>query len=259
MLGAAGCSLGDEAVPSGKLAVVGPTVIGPEDLSAEQSQLGPYAQLRFAGLEGRAALLEAVVAAELLAQAAIDEGLGDDPRVELALLEEEAALYLAAELERRVPRAEVAADTAALRAWYDAHPQELWTDELRNIEGVVFDDLPAATEAIRRLSAGEVELEALGDLVATGLQRRDDLEHPGFHAILFDPALGPGDLLPVPVVLAGKPIVARIQQVVPATRKPFDDPEVQERLVQEARAPRLAAARERLLAELAERYPERAP
>lgn len=255
LVGGPSC-VGDEAVPPGKLAVVGPTVLGPEDLSGVQSQLGSYAQLRFAGLEGRAALLEALVAAELMAQAAIDEGLGDDPRVEWAILEEEAALYLAAELERRVPRAEVAADTAALAAWYDAHPTELWTEELRNLEGVVFDDHVAAADALRRLRAGEVELEALGDMVATGLQRRDDAEYPGFHSILFDDALGPGDLLPVPVVLARKLIVARVQQVVPATRKPFDDPEVQERLVREVRGPRLAEAREQLLAELAERYPE---
>lgn len=249
------CTVGDEAVPPGKLAVVGSTVLGPEDLSGVQSQLGPYAQLRFSGLEGRGALLESLVAAELMAQAAIDEGLGDDPRVQWAVLEEEAALYLAAELERRVPRAEVAADTQALRAWYDEHPDTLWSEELRNLEGVVFDDYASAEAAISRLRAGEVELEDLGEMVATGLQRRDDAEHPGFHSILFDDALGPGDLLPAPVVLARKLVVARVQQVVPATRKPFDDPEVRERLVEEVRAPRVAKARAEILAELAQRYP----
>ncbi|MEX1366862.1 MAG: hypothetical protein AB1Z98_27290, partial [Nannocystaceae bacterium] len=94
---------------------------------------------------------------------------------------------------------------------------------------------------------------------APGRPPRDDLEYPAFHPILFDEALAPGDLLHYPVVHARKLIVGRVQQVVPATRRPFDDPEVQERLVQEVRAPRLAAAREQLLAELGQRYPERAP
>ncbi|MEX1367805.1 MAG: hypothetical protein AB1Z98_32045 [Nannocystaceae bacterium] len=163
LAGALACAVTDEGVPVGKLAVVGSTVLGPEDLSGVQSQLGPYAQLRFAGLEGRGALLEALVATELLAQAAIDEGLGDDPRVELSLLEEEAALYLAAELERRVPRAEVAADTAALRAWYEGHPDQLWTEPLRNIEGVVFEDHAAAEAALSRLRSGQVTLRELGE------------------------------------------------------------------------------------------------
>jgi len=254
--GAVACGVTDEAVPAGKLAVVGATVFGAEDLSGVQTQLGPYAQLRFAGAEGRGVLLEALVAAELMAQEAIDEGLGADPRVELAVLEEEATLYLAAELERRVPRSEVAADTDALRAWYQRHSEEFWTEEQRNLEGVVFDTHDEAEAALAQLHAGEVQLRELGDPIATRLQRRDDVEHPGFHVVLFDPELGPGDWLAAPVVLARKVIAGRVQTLVPAVRRPFDDPEVQERLVAEVRAPRLAVAREELLAELAQRFVE---
>jgi len=50
-----------------------------------------------------------------------------------------------------------------------------------------------------------------------------------------------------------------VQTLVPAVRRPFDDPEVQERLVAEVRAPRLEVAREELLAELAQRFVEQAP
>ncbi|MEM7153011.1 MAG: peptidylprolyl isomerase [Myxococcota bacterium] len=260
MPGFSACSLAEEGIPPGKLAVVGETVLGPEELSGVQSQLGSYAQLRFKGREGRGALLEALVAAELLAQEAIDQGLGDDPRVEFALLEEEAAVYLAAELERRVPRAEVAGDTAALQAWYDGHPDEFWRPEQRNIEGVVMPDSPSAEAALARLHAGEVTLAELGETIATPLQARDDHEHPGFHAIVFDPSvLSAGDLLPFPVVIARTIIVGRVQQIVAAKRRPFDDPQVQERLVQEVRAPLVAKAQAELMAELAERFPERAP
>lgn len=258
LLGVTAC-VSDEGVPPGKLAVVGDVVLGPEDLSGVQTQLGPYAQLRFAGIEGRGALLEALVAAELMAQEAIDGGLGDDPRVEWALYEEEAALFLAAELERRVPREAVAADAEALRAWYDAHPDALWTQEQRNMEAVAFDGYPAAEAALERLRAGEVSLGELGEQVATPLQRRDDVEHPGFHPILFEDGLGPGDWLSAPVVVARTLLVGRVQQRVPAARRAFDDPEVQEQLVAAVRAPRLAEAREALLLELAERFPEAPP
>jgi len=250
------CSVSDEGVPPGKLAVVGDVVLGPEDLSGVQTQLGPYAQLRFSGPEGRATLLEALVAAELMAQEAVDQGFGDDPRVEWALLEEEAALYLAGELERRVPRQAVADDEAALRAWYDGHPDALWTEEQRNMEGVAFSDYASAEAALERLRNGEVTLGELGEQVATPLQPRDDVEHPGFHPILFDEELGPGDWLSAPVVVAQTLLVGRVQQVIVATRRAFEEPEVQEQIVAAVRAPMLEAAREQLLRELGERYPE---
>lgn len=259
LAGALACSVSDEGVPPGKLAVVGDVVLGPEDLSSVQTQLGPYAQLRFSGPEGRASLLEALVASELMAQEAVEAGLGDDPRVQWALYEEEAALYLAAELERRVPREAVAADEAALRAWYDAHPDAYWTEEQRNMEGVAFTGYAAAEAALERLRAGQATLRDFGEQVATPLQPRDDVEHPGFHPILFEDGLGPGDWLSAPVVVARTLLVGRVQQVVPATRRAFEEPEVQEQLVAAVRAPMLEAAKQELLRELAERYPEEAP
>jgi hypothetical protein len=256
---ATACSVRDEGVPPGKLAVVGDVVLGPEDLFGVQTQLGPYAQLRFSGVEGRAALLEALVAAEIMAQEAVAAGLGDDPRVEWALHEEEAALYLAAELERRVPREAVAADTTALRAWYDAHPDTHWIAEQRNLEGVALRSYAEADAALARVRNGEGALAELGEVVATPLQPRDDVEHPGFHPVLFEDDLGPGDWLAAPVVVARTLLVGRVQQVIPATRRPFQDDAVQEQLVAAVRAPRLEAATRALLRELAERYPEAAP
>ena len=74
-----------EGVPEGKLAVVGPTVLGPEDVAAARSQVGKYGQLRFSGPEGDATMLEALIAAELMALEANAQGFGDDPRVDFAV------------------------------------------------------------------------------------------------------------------------------------------------------------------------------
>lgn len=259
LLGVLGCPLEPQGVPAGKVAVVGDVVFGPEDLSGVSTQLGPYAQLRFSGDEGRGALVEALVAAELMAQQAVELGLDRDPRVDWAIVEEEAALYLSAELERRLPRQQVAQDTEALRQWYDAHPDEFTRPEQRSLEGVVFDSFGPAEDALARLRAGQTTLVELGEPIATKLQVRDDAEHPGFHSLLFDPSLGPGDWLAAPIVMAGKVIVGRVQQVVDPVRAPFDDPAVQERLVHEVRSVRLVPVRDELLAELAERYPQTQP
>ncbi len=253
------CGVSEHGVPDGKLAVVGSTVFGPEDLLGVGTQLGPYAQLRFAGVEGRMALLESLVAAELMAQQAVDEGFAADPRVQLALWEEEAGLVLAAEMERRVPQAEIAAQPELLRAYYEEHPELFWTEEQRNLEAVMFTTHDEAGAALRQLREGEVALSELGEQVATPLQARDDREYPGFHSILFEEGLVPGDWISAPVVVGRRLLVGSVQQVVPARRLPLDDPEVQQQLVHAVRGPRVAQARAELLAELAAQFPEQAP
>lgn len=252
----AGCGVEAEGVPEGKLAVVGEVVLGPEDLAGVGSQLGSYAQLRFRGNEGRSALLEALVVAELLAQEAVEEGLGDDPRVRFAVLEEIATLHLNAELERRVPREEVASDVEALREYYDTHPEAFTIPERRSATGVVFEKLPEAREALEKLEHGLVELADLGDIVSTPLQERDDAEYPGFHRVLFESSVGAGELLTEPVVVGEGVLVGRVAAVEPAHLESLDDPAVQERLVQAVRAPRLEAARRALLQDLRARHPE---
>ena len=246
-------------MPPGKVAVVGDVVLGPEDMAGIKAQLGAYAQLRFSGAEGQAALVGAVVTAELLAQEAIAAGLGDDPRVRWALIEEVASLYEAAELERRVPRAEVAADTDALRRYYDAHPEQFTIPERRNLSGVVISSIAEADDALARLRAGTTDLASLGEVVSTPLQSRDDVAHPGFHAFLFAEGKQVGDWLDAPVLVGGFMIVGKIDQIVPASREPFDDPKVQERLVAAVRAPRAEEARRALLSELAKRFEAQAP
>jgi hypothetical protein len=252
------CTVEDGSIPEGKLARVGDVALGPEDLAGVQSQLGSYAQLRFRGEEGRTSLLQALIAAELLAQEADKQGLGTDPRVEWAVLEEVATLHLNAELERRVPRETVAADEAALRRWYDAHQGELAVPERRRARGVAYRDYDAAEAAHHLLAIGAVELEWLGDVVTTEARPRDDVENPAFHPILFDPALAPGDLLSDPVLVGQAVLVAELDAILPPEVPPLDDPAVHERVVKAVRAPLLARARDELLAELAERYPEEA-
>ncbi len=251
----AACGGPSEGVPPGKLAVVGEVAFGPEDVAAVQAQLGAYAQLRFAGDEGRPALLRALVDAEVLAQRAIAKGLGDDPRVRWALLEEIAAVHRSSELERRVPRAEVAADVAALRAWYDAHQDELVVPEQRSAEGVVLGSWAEAELAQSRMEQGTA-LEELGNVVRTPLAARDDREFPGFHVVLFELSLEAGDPLPRPVSIGENLLVGRVHEIVPAAVPPFDDPAVRERAVEAVRAPLLEAAEAELSRELAARFPE---
>ena len=238
-----------ETLPEGKLAMVGEVVLGPEDLAGVQSQLGSYAQLRFRGAEGSFALLEALVVTEMLAQEAIANGLGDDPRVRFAVLEEIATARLAAELERRVPYASVAADEVALREHYETHPEQFTRPERRSAQGVLMTHLQPAGVALDQLKRGEVELPDLGDVVSTTLQERDDVEFPWFHPVLFD--VGEvGHWLAEPVVIGERVFVGRVETIQPAQLEPFDDPAVQERLVHAVRAPRLELAKRALLEEL---------
>ncbi|HWB80371.1 MAG TPA: peptidylprolyl isomerase [Nannocystaceae bacterium] len=249
------CSGPSEGVPEGKLAVVGEVAFGPEDLAAVQAQLGAYAQLRFRGDAGSHALLGALVDAEVLAQRAVARGLGDDPRVRFALLEEIAAVHLTSELERRVPRAAIAGDEAKLRAWYDAHVGELVQPERRSAEGVVVNKWAKAEELHARMLEG-VALEELGDVVHTEIAARDDREFPGFHAVLFDPALGEGDALPHPVPIGERLLVGRVLKVEAAAAPAFDDPATRERAVEAVRAQLLESAEAELQRELAQRFPE---
>lgn len=254
-LQAPACTFADEGIPEGKVAVVGDAVFGPEDLAAVGSQLGAYAQLRFSGAEGQVALLDALVSAELLAAEARDAGLGDDPRIQFALDEEIATVHRSAELERRVPVAEVAADEAALRAHYEANIRRFMQPERRSAQGVLFDKAAAADAAIVQLQAGTAKLEDFGAVFATPLQARDDAEFPAFHPFLFASAAGEGDFLTAPVFVGESLMVARVQTIESAAPRPFEDEEVQEQLVFEVRAPRVAEAEQTALAELADRYP----
>jgi hypothetical protein len=178
----------------------------------------------------------------------------DDPRVRFAVLEELAILQRAAELERRVPHAEIASDIEALRAYYDQHLEEFMAPERRSIEGVAFDSFAAADEALRRLKSADVELADVGDVVSTALQVRNDAEHPAFHAVLFEASLREGDILPMPVFVGEALLVGRIKAIEPPTPRAFDAPETREHIVEALRNPRLSAAQEVLLAELRARW-----
>jgi hypothetical protein len=250
---------GEDEWPEGALARVDESTLTDEELEEIRAQLGAYAQARFRGPDGTRALLDALIEAELLAREAVEAGLGDDPRVEWAVVEELASLREAAELERRMPRASIAADVAALRAAYQDVLPELTRPERRSLEGVRFSELGPAERALADLTAGRVRLGDLGEVVRTPLASRDDQQFPGFHAILFDPGLREGDYLPAPVITERHVLVGRVAEIDPAVAPPFEDAAVQARLVEVVRARRAPEIRAEVLAELAERYPARGP
>jgi hypothetical protein len=253
LFGAPGCDLEDTALSEDARLQVGERVFSDADIAEVDAQLGPWASTRFRGPEGQRMLLEALADTELMAQAAIAAGLGDDPRVRWAIVEELAALELAGELERRVPLASTAGDTAALRAEWEANPGPYSTPERRSMRGVVFQRFADADAALAKLQAGEVTLEALGDVAETPLLAFDPTERPGFDVVLFEPGLAAGDVLPVPVVNGMSLMVGVVGALEPGRMRDFDDPEVQARLVEAVHARRSAAARAAYLEELAAR------
>ena len=251
-----GCEAKVEGVPEGALARVGDVVIEGDRLATTQAQLDAYGQARFRGPEGQRALVDAIIQEELLGQEALDAGFGNDPRVEWAVYEELAALQLAAMLERRLPRADVAADTLALRARYDAALSSFETPERRRMRVVRVDTWEDGEADIARIQSGAVELEDIGDVVRTPLMKRDDHGFPAYHQWLFDPALEVGDLVPSPVLSGQIVLVGAVEEIEVAGHVPFEDPEVQERLVEAEREHRLVAIEAELMAELAQRFPE---
>jgi hypothetical protein len=253
------CEARIEGVPEGALAVVGDQVIEAAQLDATYAQLDAYGQARFRGDHGRRALLDALIMEELLVQEARDAGLADDPRVEWAVLAELAQLQRAAMLERRLPRADVAADTEALRARYEAEQDRFFEPERRRMRVVRVDSFDAGERAIAQLLTGELTLDELagelGKPVLTPLMKRDDQEFPAYHTIVFDPALKVGDVAPRPLLSGQLVLVGVLDTIEPARTRAFEDPQVQELLLiaeWEARVPALEAE---LLAELRERFP----
>ena len=254
-----GCGAEIEGVPVGALARVGDEILEPKDLETRQLQLGAYAQRRFSGPEGRRSLLEGVIQQMLIRVEAKAQGLDRHPALDLAVWEEIGRLQLLAEMERRVPVSEVAADEAALRAYYDAHLGEFMLPEERRVALIGFSDVTEAYAALDAIEAGRSTFDDIaeteGGASETELMRRADADQPGFHRFIFDPSLDAGDVVGHPVYVNEKACVARISEVQAAAPQPFGDLEVQERLINAVRAPRVEAASAALLADLEARYP----
>jgi hypothetical protein len=250
-----GCEARVETVPEGAVALVGERAIEAERLEATAAQLDAFGQARFRGPHGRRALIDALISEELLVLEAQDAGLADDPRVEWAVFEELAELQRAAMLERRLPRADIAADREALLARYKEDRERFREPERRRMRVVRVDTFDAGERAIAQIAAGEQTLAELGEVVRTPLMKRDDEEFPAYHGVLFDPALEVGDLVPRPVLSGQLVLVGEVDEIVPARIRPFEDPKVQEQLVEAEWAARIEPIEAALLAELRQSFP----
>jgi hypothetical protein len=255
-----GCQAQIEGVPEGAIARVGEVVIEAEQVESTHAQLDAFGQARFRGPHGRRALIEAIIQEELLVQQARADGLDGDPRVEWAVLEELAELQRAAMLERALPRAEVAADTQALRARYERELDRFVVPERRSMRVIRVDTWDEGERVIEQLAGGVVTLEAIAasmerEVARTPLMKRDDQEFPMYHRALFDPALGVGAVVPTPVLSGKLVLVGEVHEIQPASVRAFEDPEVQEQLVTAERDARLGPIEAALLAELAQRFP----
>lgn len=248
------CGATVDSVPEGAFARVGEVVIEAAQVEASQAQLDAFGQARFRGPDGQRALLDAIISEELLVQEAREAGLGNDPRVEWAVLEELAELQRAAMLERRLPRAEIASDTQVLRARYERERARFTTPERRRMRVIRVQTWEEGERALARLGVGELRLEELGGVVRTPLMKRNDQEFPAYHSALFDPHLGVGDLVPSPVLSGQVVLIGEVDEIEPERVRAFEDPEVQEQLVTAERQERLVAIEAELQAELAERF-----
>jgi PPIC-type PPIASE domain len=260
-----GCEARVETVPEGALALVGEAVIEPGWVESSHAQLDAFGQARFRGPHGRRALVEALIQQELLVQEAREAGFESDGRVEWAVLEELAELQLAAMLERRLPRAEVAADQQALRARYERERERFVEPERRRMRVVRVDTYDEGERALARMQSGMLTLDTYAleqerSVARTPLMKRDDQEFPAYHRYLFDPSLEAGALVPVPVLSGQLVLIGLVDEVQPAQQLPFEHPEVQEQLVTAERDARLAPDQPIMLAlqaELSSRFPER--
>jgi hypothetical protein len=257
-----GCEARVDAVPEGAVALVGDVVIGTEWVESSHAQLDAFGQARFRGPHGRRALIDALIQQELLVQEARDNRLDDDPRVDWAVLEELAQLQLAAMLERRLPRAEVAADTHALRIRYQRERERFVEPERRRMRVVRVESYDEGERALARMESGMLTLDAYAterdtNVARTPTMKRDDREFPAFHRYLFDPRLNVGDFVPVPVLSGQLVLIGLVDAIEPAQQLPFEHPEVQEQLVTAEREARLQPdlpIMVELDAELAERF-----
>lgn len=258
-----GCEARVDTVPEGALALVGEVVIEPTWIESAHAQLDAFGQARFRGPHGRRALVDVVIQQELLVQEARDAGLESDPRVEWAVLEELAELQMAAMLERRLPRAEVAADTQALRARYERERERFVEPERRRMRVVRVETYDEGERALARMRTGVLTLEAYAlevnrEVARTPSMKRDDEEFPAYHRYLFDPALAVGDPVPVPVLSGQLVLIGVVDEIQPARARPFEDPQVQEQLVTAEREARLqpeGPIMQALDGELATRFP----
>ena len=260
------CEAEVDTVPEGALARVGEVVIEAEQVESSYAQLDAFGQARFRGPHGRRALVDTIIEQELLVQEARDVGYGDDPRVTWAVYEELAHLQRTAMLERRLPRADVAADTQALRARYEREIARFMQPERRRLRVIRVDTWEQGERGIARIASGELSLAEFAEEIATPAQprplastpsmKRDDSEFPAFHSIAFDPALKQGDLLPSPVLSGQIVLIGEIEELEPALPLPFEDPQVQEQLVSAERSARLEPLHAELDAELQARFAE---
>jgi hypothetical protein len=259
-----GCEARVETVPEGALALVGEAVIQSNWVESSHAQLDAFGQARFRGPHGRRALVEALIQQELLVQEAREAGLEADGRVEWAVLEELAELQLAAMLERRLPRSEVAADQQALRARYEQTREGFVEPERRRMRVIKVVSYDEGERALARMQSGMLTLDAYaleqdGVVARTPLMRRDDQEFPAYHRHLFDPALHVGALVPVPVLSGQLVLIGEVEEIQPAQQLPFEHPQVQEQLVTAEREARLQPDQPVMMAlqaELASRFAE---
>jgi len=196
-----------------------------ERLSAERKQAAAENRLDAFGSKAAALALDQLVDLKLFAAQARDEGLADRADVKHALenaIDTVLAQTLVGERAQKVPTGE-----EALRAYYDAHPQEFETPGRVRARHIVVKTEGEATALLGKLkrNADFVQLARANNIDATREKGGDlGLVKRGVMVEAFDRALFSlkvGELSPVIHTPYGYHIV-RVDDVEAAARAPFN-------------------------------------
>jgi len=135
------------------LARVGERTITLGDFAAALERMNTYDRLRFQSRERRVALLEEMIAAELLAQEARRQGLDRDPEVQRRVQQVLLQAMVAKSREGVPPPPQI--PLAEVRAYYQQHQDEFSEPERRRVSAIVMTDEAAAKRVLGQAVAAK--------------------------------------------------------------------------------------------------------
>jgi len=147
-------------------AVVGETTITAGEVAEALDEQSPYLRARYTTPERKREFLDHLVELELLVEEATRRGYRDRPEVIEARREALITELLRVEVDETLDPSSI--DDAAVRAFYESHPEDFHQPEQMRASHILFADRAAATRALRRLRAAQGDM-ALFRRLATEL------------------------------------------------------------------------------------------
>ncbi len=144
-----------DSAPSGEVLVkVGGTAITRAEFEAELEKIPPFQRRELETPQGKQQFLDRMVEMELLYQAALAEGLDRDPSLEQEVERARRQILMRQYYRSKVQDA-AQPDSAAIRAYYDAHQGEFAVQERLRARWILAADRAQAQALAKRLAGGE--------------------------------------------------------------------------------------------------------